>query len=136
MITQQAKDHAQACYDATKEAAILTHMGDAQKAAYMTILANHKPRPVHIPAPSATLGPRVPKPCPTLTEPHNRKHDCQCANCTRARSIRPLVGGYQPCSGYEPLVKGSSWMVWVLAASLIIVPVAVAFMMGVTQWQN
>ncbi len=43
MITQQARDHAQACYDATGEAAIHSHMGDAQKAAYMTILANYKP---------------------------------------------------------------------------------------------
>jgi hypothetical protein len=99
MITQQAKDHAQACYDATKEAATHSHMGDAQKAAYMTILANHKQRPVHIPPPS-------PRP------PQNRhlsdNDDCQCPNCTRARSIKPLVGGYQPCSGYE----APEWDFW------------------------
>lgn len=155
MITQQAKDHAQACYDATKESAAYLYMDDAQTAAYMMILANYvepiktkleytKPGVLEFveavqsqprPSPREMTG-KITNGNPPATTADIEKHGpCQCVNCCKdgALAMRP---GYRPCAGYVAPVKGSSWMVWVLAASLIIVPVAVAFLMGVTRWQN
>jgi hypothetical protein len=109
MITQQAKDHAQACYDATKEAATHSHMGDAQKAAYMTILANYKLRPVPIPPPA-------PRP------PQNRhlsdNDDCQCANCTR-------VGNFW--TAFSPVWYGVGSIGLTAAAVVAIVAIVAAF---------
>lgn len=115
MITQQAKNHAQACYDATREAAIHNHMGDAQKAAYMTILAGYEPKDDRPPSPAR------------VWPPLEGRKDCQCDNCARARSIKPLVGGYQPCSGYvapPPKIDSTALLFGFLIGVLLISAVA------------